>query len=206
MPLPAAALGLSVVGSILPGIISALAGSKTPEQARAAVAPEYDALVNQLVGRGITRQQAEEQANEQIQGAVAEKLQEGALPGWAEGLLSVAGGIGGWMAGAKMAAKAGGKALAKAVSSAEPKLLTSGPAKIKDAEFEMVPPFQRRIEMRPEPMPMSQRDLFRREVAEGARKEMDTLTPPFYRPPPARLPLDEDAYIAEILRSNPQGF
>ena len=70
-------------------------------------------MVNQLIGRGISRAEAEQEAKASIEGAVAEKMGEGALPGWAEMLLGVAGGIGGWAAGAKLAAKGVAKALAK---------------------------------------------------------------------------------------------
>lgn len=117
-------LALSIAGGVLPGVISAIAGSKTPEQARKAVKPQWDAMVAQLIGRGMPRAAAEAQAEEAIQGAVAEKMQEGALPGWAEALLGVAGGVGGWMAGAKLAAKKGAQALSKAATPAKdvPKL------------------------------------------------------------------------------------
>ena len=106
-------LVLSIAGGLLPSIISAIAGSKTQAQARVAVQPEYDAMVSQLIGRGMKRAEAEAEADNAIQGEVASKMQEGALPGWAEGLLGVAGGIGGWAAGAKLAARGAAKALGK---------------------------------------------------------------------------------------------
>lgn len=124
MVLPLLAIAGSTIASLLPGVISALAGSKNEAEARHEVAPQYNAMVAQLVGRGIPRAQAMEHADEAIKGAVSEKMSEGALPGWAEGLLSIAGGIGGWAAGAKLAARgaaklagaAGEKALAGAAT------------------------------------------------------------------------------------------
>jgi len=109
---------LAGVGGMLPGIISAIAGSKTQEQARVAVQPEYDAMVTQMIGRGMKRAEAEAEADNAIQGEVASKMQEGALPPWAENLLTIAGGLGGWIAGGKLAARSAAKALGKTAKEA----------------------------------------------------------------------------------------
>ena len=111
-------LVLSIAGGLLPSIISAIAGSKTQAQARVAVQPEYDAMVSQMIGRGMKRAEAEAEADNAIQGEVASKMQEGALPSWAENLLTIAGGLGGWIAGGKLAARSAAKALGKTAKEA----------------------------------------------------------------------------------------
>ena len=106
MPLPALLLNpwtLGILGGILPSIVSALAGSKTPEEARAAIEPQHNAMVTQLVGRGMRRSEAIEQADEALKGALADKMDEGAVPPWADMVMSVAGGIGGGALGSKLA-------------------------------------------------------------------------------------------------------
>lgn len=122
MPIPLLAIGGSLLAGMMPGIISSLAGAKTESEARTAVKPQYDAMVAQLVGRGMPRSEASAQADEAIKAEVQKSMSEGALPGWAEALLGVAGGIGGWAAGAKLAAK-GAKAVAGKVAEAAPKKL-----------------------------------------------------------------------------------
>ena len=114
MPIPLLAAGLSVAASLAPGIISSLLGAKTEAEARRAVAPQRDAMLQRLMSNGMGRVEAERAAEEALSGEVAKAKEEGALPGWAEGLLSVVGGIGGWAAGAKLAAKGAAKALGKA--------------------------------------------------------------------------------------------
>lgn len=149
MPFPLIATGASIIGSMIPGIVSSLAGAKTEEQARQAVKPQYEAMVSQMIGRGLPRREAEAQAEEAIAGELAKQRTSGALPGWAEALLGVAGGIGGWMAGAKLAGKAAAKGVA-ALSSAKPvpKALPNGRSAaetiVEDADTQMVKPFASR--------------------------------------------------------------
>src|SRR3954467_10690357 len=106
MPLPALLLNpwtLGILGSVLPSVISALAGSKTPEEARAAIEPQHNAMVTQLIRRGMRRDEAIAQADEALKGALADKAQDGSVPPWADAVMSVAGGIGGGALGAKLA-------------------------------------------------------------------------------------------------------
>lgn len=104
---------VGAAASLLPAIVSSLIGSKNERQAREEAAPQYDAMVTQLVGRGMPRSQAQEHADEQIKGAVQEKMGEGAIPPWLELALSIPAGLaGGALAGAAMkgVAKGGLKA------------------------------------------------------------------------------------------------
>lgn len=121
-----------VAASLLPSVVSALMGSKSEKQAREAVAPQYDAMVTQMVGRGISRAQAEERADEQIKSAVSEKMGEGAIPPWLEMALSVPAyfaGAGIAKAGLKAAGKGIGK-LAGAESAAAKGAIPEGPKTI----------------------------------------------------------------------------
>lgn len=216
MPFPLLPLAASVVGSVLPGMISAIAGAKTPEQARAALAPKFDAAVAELIGRGMRRDEAEKQTEEAMKGEIAAKMQEGALPAWAEALMSVAGGIGGWAAGAKLAAKGASKALAGATKEAAAKAAptaTAAPeaAVVKEVEAELIPPFrgQPRLEhaptvgSAPPAQPMSPREEFREMLRQEARsaprrpQEME-LVKPF------ALEYDEAADLPLQLRRNPE--
>lgn len=99
-----------VAASMLPSVVSALFGSKNEKQAREAVAPQYEAMVAQMVGGGMPRAQAQQEADQQIQGAVREKMGEGAIPPWLELALSVPA----YFAGAGLA-KAGLKAAGKGI-------------------------------------------------------------------------------------------
>lgn len=106
-------LALSIAGSLAPPILSALFGAKTEQQARDSVAPQYNAMLMRLMAQeGMGRVEAERAADEAMRPEIEKAKSEGALPGWAEGLLSVAGGIGGWAAGAKLAGKVAAKAVA----------------------------------------------------------------------------------------------
>ncbi len=119
---------LSVAGSILPSVVSALAGAKTEEEARQAIKPKYEAMVARMIGAGKGRNEAMQAADEAIKGALAEEMNKGALPGWAEGLLGIAGGIGGWAAGAKLAGKAAAKAAQLGVKGGQAVSQTAGKA------------------------------------------------------------------------------
>jgi hypothetical protein len=119
---------LSVAGSLLPSVVSALAGAKTEEEARQAVKPKYEAMVARMIGAGKGRNEAVQAADEAIKGALAEEMNKGALPGWAEALLGVAGGIGGWAAGAKLAAKGLAKAAQVGVKGGQAVSQTAGKA------------------------------------------------------------------------------
>ena len=144
----------AVIGGMLPSVIDAIASAKTPEEARAAIAPKRDAMVAQMVGRGTPRAKAEEDVDAALAGEVEKKMQEGALPGWATAALSIAGGIGGAVAGHKI----GGKLLAKG---AKPATTAAAPAKIEAAATkaaapservpdEIIPPFRPRLGHTPE--------------------------------------------------------
>jgi len=99
-----------IAAGLLPSVVSALFGAKNEKQAREAVAPQYDAMVSQYVGRGMNRQDASAKADEDIKGAVSEKMGEGAIPPWLELALSVPA----YFAGAGLA-KAGMKAAGKGI-------------------------------------------------------------------------------------------
>lgn len=88
-----------VIGSVLPLVIDAIAGSKNEKEARAAVYPQRMRIVDELVGRGTPRAEAEATADKAIESEVSAKMEEGVLPGWATAALSLAGGIGGGFAG-----------------------------------------------------------------------------------------------------------
>lgn len=126
MVLPAIGAALSwgygalpaAIGSILPGVIDAIAGAKTEEEARRLVGPQREAMVARLIGGGTPRAAAEAQADEAIQGEVQKKMQEGALPGWATAALGIAGAIGGGLAGVKAGKLLKGTATKQAESGA----------------------------------------------------------------------------------------
>lgn len=195
MPFPLLPLAASVVGSVLPGMISAIAGAKTPEQARAALAPKFDAAVAELIGRGMRRDEAEKQTEEAMKGEIAAKMQEGALPAWAEALMSVAGGIGGWAAGAKLA----GKKLAKAATSegaeAATKAVPTSGKKVKyreaDKSGQDLPPGNERDDFMPDEPAM-----FADDAATTRIREVEgELIPPFRRAPPARIGSEQTPLI-----------
>jgi hypothetical protein len=116
MPFPLIPAALSVVGSLAPSIISSIAGAKSEDEARMALKPKMDAMRAQLIGRGVPSAQVDEQVSEAFKGIIQDEMQKGALPGWAEMLLGVAGGGAGFLAGkaltkgAKTAAGAAGAA------------------------------------------------------------------------------------------------
>lgn len=100
IPLAAAAPWiLTAVGGALPYVISALAGAKTPAEARAAIEPQREALIGQAIGRGMRRDEAETQADAALSGALQEEMSKGAIPGWAELGLGLIGGGAGALAG-----------------------------------------------------------------------------------------------------------
>jgi len=198
---------LAGVGGMLPGIISAIAGSKTQEQARVAVQPEYDAMVTQMIGRGMKRAEAEAEADNAIQGEVASKMQEGALPGWAEGLLGVAGGIGGWAAGAKLAARGAAKALGKNATKevAESAATSARPPNVPDAYKRDVPSRAKMAEndVNAEAARAGRFDRVNPTAESGGavipRDADATLTPPFRRA--AQPQPQADRYSADPARS-----
>lgn len=117
---------LSIVGGLAGPIASAIAGSKTEDEARKAVGPKYNAMIARLVGEGLGHVEARKAADEAIAPEIERVRSEGALPAWAETALGLAGGIGGWAAGAKLAGKAAAKALAKGAAAevkAAPKVI-----------------------------------------------------------------------------------
>lgn len=118
MPFPLIPAALSVIGGLAPSIISSIAGAKSEDEARMAIKPKMDAMRAQLIGRGVPSAQVDEQVSEAFKGIIQDEMQKGALPGWAEMLLGVAGGGAGFAAG-KMLAKGAGKAAKSAAQQAE---------------------------------------------------------------------------------------
>lgn len=109
---------LSLAGSILPSVVSALTGSPTEEEAKAKFAPQREAFIQDLMKEGIDRAEAELYGDDAIKGEVEAAMNSGGIPPWLEGALAVAGGLGGWKAGTwlkgRAAAKLGDKAAAAA--------------------------------------------------------------------------------------------
>lgn len=115
MPLPLLAnpWTLSIIGGLLPSVASAVLGSKSKEDAQAILAPKRHQMVAALIAEGADPSEAEQQADAALEGELLGKMQEGALPGWAEvGLGAVGGGIGGLVGSvAKKGGMAGVKSL-----------------------------------------------------------------------------------------------
>lgn len=153
---------LSAVGSILPSVISSLAGAKSPSEAKTAMAPHRSALITQAIGRGMRRDEAEAQVDQELSGALEEEMSKGAIPGWAELGLGVAGaalpfGVGKIGKAVKGASPIASKAPSKVpLLTSKTKEVTgelqrrrSNPAKLSgksldtvDAEFEVVAPME----------------------------------------------------------------
>lgn len=118
MPLPALLANpwtLSIIGGFLPSVASAVLGSKSKEEAQAILAPKRHQMVAALIAEGADPTEAEQQADAALEGELLGKMQEGALPGWAEAGLGVVGGGLGAIAG--KALKSGGMAGIKALFS-----------------------------------------------------------------------------------------
>lgn len=116
MPLPALLVNpwtLGIIGSFLPSIASAVLGSKSKEEAQSILAPERQRMVAALIAEGADPGEAEQQADAALEGELVGKMQEGALPGWAEAGLGVVGGGVGGLAGA--AFKKGGMSALKSM-------------------------------------------------------------------------------------------
>lgn len=116
MPIPALLANpwtLSIIGGLLPSVASAVLGSKSKEDAQAILAPKRHQMVAALIAEGADPSEAEQQADAALEGELLGKMQEGALPGWAEvGLGAVGGGIGGLVGSvAKKGGMAGVKSL-----------------------------------------------------------------------------------------------
>lgn len=105
---------VALAGSLAAPILSSLFGAKNEQQARDAVAPQYSAMMQRLMSQGMGKVEATRAAEEALLPEIAKAKEEGALPGWAEGLLSVAGGVGGFALGKKLLAKGAAKAVAGA--------------------------------------------------------------------------------------------
>lgn len=102
---------IALAGSLAAPILSSLFGAKNEQQARDAVAPQYSAMMQRLMSQGMGKVEATRAAEEALLPEIAKAKEEGSLPGWAEGLLSVAGGVGGFALGKKLLAKGAAKAL-----------------------------------------------------------------------------------------------
>lgn len=90
---------LSIVGSLLPGVVSSLTGSPTEDEAKAKVKPQHDEMVGKLVAEGMDPEKAAQLADQSVSDEVNRLMQEGGVPPWLEGALTVAGGLGGFKAG-----------------------------------------------------------------------------------------------------------
>lgn len=117
MPLPLAALGMSALGALLPPVVDAILGSRSKEEAEAALAPQRDRMMANLVAQGMSPEEATAQIDESLQGELMAKMQEGVMPGWMTMGASLAGGGLGALAG-KALARGAGKLIAKEASGA----------------------------------------------------------------------------------------
>ncbi len=89
---------LSAIGGFLPGVVSALTGSPTEEEAKAKVAPERARLLEEFAKAGVSGEQAEHLADEAVSKGVKEAMDEGGVPEWLTLIASVAGTYGGFKA------------------------------------------------------------------------------------------------------------
>jgi hypothetical protein len=112
LPILLSAAG-GVLGAVLPGMISAIAGAKTEDQARVALEPKREGAIIRLMGQGMTRAAASQQVDEALKGEIEKEMTKGALPPWAEIGLGLLGGVGGGMAGSKIGGMMAKKAAAK---------------------------------------------------------------------------------------------
>lgn len=191
-------------GSFLPGIIDALASSRTKEEAAAILAPEIQAKVAELVGRGMRRDEAEAQVTEGMQGEIQAKMQEGSLPAWAEMGLGLVSGLG---AGA-LAAKLGKTAVKGAVSAAVPEAAGMPAAAVSAPASPLRAPFPKLghepvVGSPPPPMPRGPQDEFRDFLRQETRAEPNTPPVMLKRPFP-RLEYDEAADLPLQMRNNPE--
>ena len=133
MPFAAIPTILSIIGGIAPSIISAIAGSKSESEAREILKPEYESMVGRAISAGMGRADAEASVAEEFQRKLQETMGEGAIPGWMEAVLGVAGGGLGYAAG-KALTKGGTKLIGKAATAAPdgpfPKLASSPAADV----------------------------------------------------------------------------
>lgn len=100
---------LSTIGGILPGVISALTGSPTEEEAKAKVAPERERLLAEFAKAGMSPEESERLADEAVSKGVQEAMAEGGMPEWLTVLASAGGVYGGlkaskWLRSGKSAA------------------------------------------------------------------------------------------------------
>lgn len=110
MPFPiAAALPwvASAVGTMLPAIVNSFRSGKSPEEAQAEIAPQRQALIERLVGSGMTGPAAEAMADESLADELAKTQLPEEMNPWLSMALSVGGAIGGWKAGKMLGNKMG---------------------------------------------------------------------------------------------------
>jgi hypothetical protein len=127
MPLPAVLAGigsalsnptfLSIVGGLLPSVVSALTGSPTEDEAKAKFAPKREEMLNELINAGMERSEAERLADEAIATDVQGAMASGGIPPWLEGAAAVGGGILGWKSGNWLRGRASSAAPAAAAAS-----------------------------------------------------------------------------------------
>lgn len=162
---------LSVLGGIVPGIASALTGSPTEEEARASVAPRHADMMEKLIAAGLDEQAAAAQADDALRPEIERAMNEGGIPPWLEGAMSVAGGLGGFKLGNMLRSRAA-KAAAPAIVPEVQRLPASpfagrrpalpGPAAPQERGFRMVPPDGGT-------MPMTAEEIERRSMMQALR-------------------------------------
>ena len=124
---------LSIVGSLLPSVVSALTGSPTEEEAKAKFAPKRDEMLGELIKAGMHPPEAEQLADKAIAEDVNGAMNSGGIPLWLEGALSVAGGLGGWKAGSWL--KGRGAKAATAAPAAAAAATPTVPTKVAESPF-----------------------------------------------------------------------
>lgn len=92
----------SAVGTMLPAIVDAFRSGKSPEEAQQIVAPQRQAMVERLIGSGMSQTAAEAMADEAMADEVAKAQLPEPMSPWLSAALAIGGGIGGYKLG-KMA-------------------------------------------------------------------------------------------------------
>lgn len=93
---------LSAIGAMLPNIIDAFRTGKSPEEAKAIVEPHRKAIIERLIGAGLSQAQATAVADEQIKGELEKAQLPEQMNPWLSAALSVGGAVGGFKLGGMM--------------------------------------------------------------------------------------------------------
>lgn len=123
MPVPIAAaipwIASAVGGTILPAVVDAFRSGKSPEEAQQIVAPQRQAMVERLIGSGMSQQAAEAMTDEAMADEVAKAQLPEPMSPWLSAALAIGGGIGGFKLGKMAAGRMGAAKAAKIDTPAE---------------------------------------------------------------------------------------